>query len=105
MPLLLLVAAQAAAQVPDSGRWHELCFSAAQVGQLSEEHYIEQTVSLAAAGRLDRDRTLLARVRRIADGLIRAAITLKPDAANWPWEMHVTDDPAVPRNRPCRRGA
>jgi hypothetical protein len=81
--LLLLVAVQAAAQVPDSGRWQELRFSAEEVGQLSEEQYIEQTVSLAAAGQLDRDRVLLARVQRIAKGLIRVATTLRPEAAGW----------------------
>jgi predicted Zn-dependent protease len=93
--LLLLVAVQAAAQVPDSGRWQELRFSAEEVGQLSEEQYIEQTVSLAAAGQLDRDRVLLARVQRIAKGLIRVATTLRPEAAGWQWEVHVTGDPGV----------
>lgn len=93
--LLLVAAAQAAAQVPDSGRWQELRFPADQVGLRSEDQYIEQTVSLAAAGRLDRDRIQLARVRRIADSLVRAAIDLKPEAAGWPWEVHVTEDPAV----------
>jgi predicted Zn-dependent protease len=92
---LLLAAAQAAAQVPESGRWQELRFAAADVAQLSEDHYIEQTVSLAADGLLDRDRALLARVGRIADGLVRVAVTLKPDAGDWQWEVHVTDDPAV----------
>lgn len=92
---VLMAAPHAVAQVPDSGRWQELRFAAEEVEQRSEDHYIEQTVSLAAAGRLDRDRLLLARVRRIADGLVRAAIGLKPAAALWRWEVHVTDDPAV----------
>jgi len=95
LPLLLLAATQAIAQVPDSGRWQELRFPSEEVGQLSEEHYIEQTVSLAAAGRLDRDHLLLSRARRIADGLIRVAVALKPEAADWQWEVHVTDDPAI----------
>ena len=93
--VLLALVSQAVAQVPDSGRWQELRFPAEEVRQRSEDHYIEQTVSLAAAGRLDRDKALLGRARRIADGLVRAAVALKPDAAGWPWELHVTDDPAV----------
>jgi predicted Zn-dependent protease len=93
--LISLVATQAVAQVPESGRWQELRFQADEVGLHAENQYIEQTVALAAAGRLDRDRVLLARVRRIADGLVRAAIALKPEAASWPWEVHVTDDPAI----------
>jgi predicted Zn-dependent protease len=95
LSLFLLVAAHAAAQVPDSGRWQELRFGAEEVGVRAEEHYIEQTVSLAAAGRLDRDRALLARAQRILAGLVRAATAFKPEAAGWPWEVHVTDDPAV----------
>jgi len=90
-----VAAADAVAQVPDSGRWQELRFPAEQVGQRSEDRYIEQTVSLAAAGLLDRDRPLLARTRRIAAGLVQAAIALKPEAADWPWEVHVTDDAEV----------
>lgn len=95
MLLLLLAAVQAAAQVPDSGRWQELRFPAEEVGQLSEDHYIEQTVALAAAGRLDRNRTQLARVQRIANGLISVASALKPEAQDWKWEVHVTDDASV----------
>lgn len=91
----MAMAAQAAAQVPDSGRWQELRFSAEEVGLRSEDGYIELTVVQAAAGRLDRDRVLLARVKRITDNLVRAAVALKPDAAAWPWEVHLTDDPAV----------
>lgn len=93
--LLPFIAAQAAAQVPDSGRWQELRFPAEEVELLSADHYIELTVSLAAAGRLDSDRALLARVRRIAEGLIRAAVALKPQADDWQWEIHITDDPSV----------
>jgi len=95
MLLLLLAAVQATAQVPDSGRWQELRFPAAEVEQLSEDHYIEQTVALAAAGRLDRNRMQLARVQRIADGLISVASALKPEAHDWKWEVHVTDDASV----------
>ncbi|WP_051293696.1 M48 family metalloprotease [Pseudoduganella violaceinigra] len=95
LPALLLAAAHVHAQVPDSGRWQELRFSAEEVGLVAEDRYIEQTVSLAADGRLDRDRVLLVRVQRIADGLIRAGISLKPAAAGWQWEVHVAGDPDV----------
>lgn len=91
----LLAAAQAAAQVPDSGRWQELRFAADDVAQRSEDQFIEQTVALAASGRLDRDRVLLARARRIVQGLVHAATVLKPAAADWPWEVRVTSDPAT----------
>lgn len=88
---LLLSSSPAVAQVPDSGRWQELRFSVDAVVLRAEDQFIEQTVSLAAVGQLDRDRALLARVKRITDGLVRAAVALKPDAAAWSWEIHVTD--------------
>jgi predicted Zn-dependent protease len=93
--LALIVSAQAAAQVPDSGRWQELRFGAEEVGSDMEERYIEQVVELAAHGRLDHDRVLLQRLQRIAAGLIQAAVVWKPAAADWPWEIHLTDDPDI----------
>ena len=95
LPFLLLVVTEAVAQVPESGRWQEFRFRTEEVGERSEDQYIEQTVSLAAAGQLDRDRALLARARRILAGLVHAAYALKPEAEAWRWELHVTDDPAV----------
>ncbi|MES2257898.1 MAG: M48 family metallopeptidase [Pseudomonadota bacterium] len=91
----LLLCGAALAQVPESGRWQELRFNAEEVGNGMEDRYIEQVVSLAAAGRLDGDRVLLRRLRTIGAGLIRAAVELKPEAAAWSWEVHTTDDPDV----------
>ncbi|MGW8390671.1 M48 family metalloprotease [Pseudoduganella sp. HUAS MS19] len=93
--VFLVMASRANAQVPDSGRWQELRFATEEVGQRAEDRYIERTVSLAAAGRLDRDKDLLFRAKRISEGLVHAAVALRPEAAGWPWEVHVTDDPLV----------
>lgn len=97
--LLLSVAAQVCAQqatpVPDSGRWQELRFSADEVAARGEDRYIAQVVDLAAAGMLDRDRALLARLQSISTGLVRAAVTLKPEAADWQWELHLSSDPSI----------
>jgi hypothetical protein len=51
-----LLTASASAQVPESGRWQELTFSASEVDASMEERYIDRTVDLAAAGKLDEDR-------------------------------------------------
>lgn len=93
--VLCLVAHRGYAQVPETGRFQELSFSAEEVGARMEDRYIDQVVGLAAAGKLDEDRVLLARLRRIADGLVAAAVTLKPEAALWQWEVHTTSDPGV----------
>jgi predicted Zn-dependent protease len=92
---LLLVAASASAQVPESGRAQDLLFSADEVDASMEERYIDRTVDLAAAGKLDEDRRLLARLRYISAELIRVAIELKPEAAQWQWEVHTTSDPDI----------
>jgi len=93
--LLLAGAVQARAQVPESGRMQELRFSASEVDASMEDRYIDRTVDLAAAGKLDEDRRLLARLRYISEELIRVAIELKPEAAEWQWEVHTTSDPEV----------
>ncbi|NVM76115.1 putative Zn-dependent protease [Duganella sp. SG902] len=92
---LVLLTASASAQVPESGRWQELRFSADEVDASMQERYIDRTVDLAAAGKLDRDRALLARLRYISAELIRAAFELKPEVARWQWEVHTTSDADV----------
>ena len=92
---LSLMQAGALAQVPESGRAQELSFSADEVDARMEDRYIDRMVDLAAAGKLDEDRALLARLRRISEGLIEAAVAMKPEAAAWQWEVHTTGDPEV----------
>jgi len=93
--VILLACAQAGAQVPESGRSQEMTVSAEEVRQSVEDRYIDRTVELAAEGKLDDDRILLARLHSIGAGLIRAAIAMKPEAAQWQWEFHTTSDPDV----------
>lgn len=92
---LLLACGAACAQVPETGRAQELRFSAAEVDASMEERYIDHTVDLASAGKLDQDRRLLARLRYIGAELMRVAIELKPEAAAWQWEIHTTSDADV----------
>src|SRR5471032_1172221 len=92
---LLFACGTAGAQVPESGRAQELSFSAEEVASTVEDRYIDRVVGLAAAGRLDDDRVLLARLQSIGAGLIRAAVALKPEVAGWEWEFHTTSDAEV----------
>jgi len=95
--LIAIASAQVGAQtpVPESGRWQELHFDAADVASRSEDRYIAQVVKLAAAGKLDRDRALLARLKSITEQLVHAAVALKPAAADWAWELHLSSDPDI----------
>lgn len=98
----LSLCAGALAQVPESGRWQELRYGAEEVGEQMEDRYIEQVVGLAASGRLDADRALLRRLRAISADLIAVAIELKPEAANWQWEVHTASAPDVEAS--CQAG-
>lgn len=49
---------------------------------------------LAAKGKLDDDVALIGRARPIAARLIAAAAQVRPEAAAWSWEVHVTSDPS-----------
>lgn len=92
---LLLAGLSAPALVPDSGRAYQPLFTTEEVDAQVEGRYIDRVVELAAGGRLDDDRVLLARLRRIGTGLIAAGVELKPEAAQWQWELHSTSDPEV----------
>lgn len=93
--VLFLCCGAARGQVPESGRWQELRFPADAVDSQVEDRYIDRVVTLAADGKLDDDPALLARLRSVSAGLIRAAVALKPEAAQWQWELHTTSDPEV----------
>lgn len=54
--------------------------------------YRKILAGLAAKGKLDDEAILLARVRRIAAGVIVAAAQMRPATSSWPWEAHVTTD-------------
>ncbi|MYN15299.1 M48 family metalloprotease [Rugamonas sp. FT107W] len=94
-PGLLFACGMAGAQVPESGRAQEMRYSAEEVASTVEDRYIERVVGLAADGRLDDDRVLLARLQSIGAGLVRAAVALKPEVAGWEWEFHTTSDAEV----------
>lgn len=93
--LLACCCRPAAAQVPESGRWQELRFSSEAVHKHTEDRYISLVVDLAAKGKLDDDRALLAKLQAMQAGLVQAAVSLKPEVAQWPWEIHTTSDPSV----------
>jgi predicted Zn-dependent protease len=58
-------------------------------------HYRTILASVSARGRLDDDPVLLARMRRVAAGLIVAAGEVRPETSTWSWEVHVTSDPST----------
>lgn len=93
--ICLLGSVTATAAVPLTGRVQHMLYSCAQVQAVAAAAYHRQLARLAKKGELDTDAKTLRRVRRIASRLIAQAIYLKPVAAHWGWEVHVTSDPTV----------
>jgi predicted Zn-dependent protease len=63
-----------------------------QVMAGSAKLYQERIAELRSAHRLDHDERFLARVERLARPLIAQAARDFPASADFPWELHVTDD-------------
>jgi predicted Zn-dependent protease len=95
MAVILIGARPAFADVPVTGRAQEMRFPRGPVQAAAAHAYHDKLAELRTRGLLDTDRQMLDRVRRIAARLIAQAIILKPDAAKWKWEVHVTADPQV----------
>lgn len=83
------------AAVPITGRVQHLFYSTTQVQTVAAKAYHAQIARLAQKGELDFNSHVLHRVRRICSRLIAQAIRLKPAAAHWAWEVHITSDPEV----------
>ncbi|MEJ2360403.1 MAG: M48 family metallopeptidase [Gammaproteobacteria bacterium] len=83
------------AAVPLTGRVQHMIYSRAQVQKYAAVAYHRHIASLADKGELDNNPAALQRVRRICSRLIAQAIRLKPIAAHWAWEVHITSDPDV----------
>ena len=79
------------AQVPETGRWQTLTYSSDEVGALQEAMYYDMIRSMADKQQINRDLNELLRVRQILSSLIPAASALRPDVADWEWELHLTN--------------
>ncbi|MEJ2061123.1 MAG: M48 family metallopeptidase [Gammaproteobacteria bacterium] len=91
----LLSTSSVLADVPVTGRSQHMLFSRAAVQAAASKAYHQKLVHFASLHELDNDKATLERVRRISSRLIAQAVFLKPEAADWPWEVHITSDPEV----------
>lgn len=93
--LSLLCVTPVFSAVPVTGRDQQLLFSRTAVQTVAAQAYHKQLARIRRQGQLDTNPLTLQRVRRICSHLIAQAILLKPVAAGWPWEVHITSDPEV----------
>lgn len=93
--LTLFCSGSLLAAVPITGRVQHMIYPRAQVQAFAAQAYHKELRRLAQKGELDTNRIILQRVRKICSRLIAQAIRLKPIAADWGWEVHITSDPEV----------
>jgi Zn-dependent protease with chaperone function len=92
---MLVVSTPVLAEAPVTGRDQPMRFSRAAVQAIAAKSYRAELAHLARQDKLDTDKKTLQRIRRISGRLIAQAILLKPEAAHWSWEIHLTSDPQV----------
>lgn len=61
----------------------------AELQQAANRQYAEMMAEARAAGALDSNAAQLQRVRTITNRLVQQVGAFRPDAAGWPWEIHV----------------
>jgi len=92
---LFAATTEAWAATPISGRDQTMRFTRTEVHAVAAKAYEKKLARLAALGELDTNQSSLKRVRRISARLIAQATQLKPESANWPWEIHITTNDQV----------
>ena len=70
-------------------RDQRMMVSAEQVNAGSAKAYTQMMAEAQKKGVLDRDPAMVKRVQEITKRLIPHTTTFRPDAAKWPWEVHV----------------
>jgi len=96
--VILIYAGPAFAAAPVTGRTQVMLFPRAPVEAAAAQAYHHKLAQLDAQGQLDTDKNRLDRIRHLCSRLIAQAILLKPEAAHWPWEIHITSNPQVTAN-------
>jgi predicted Zn-dependent protease len=70
-------------------RDQRMLVSSQEVDEGARKAYAQMMAEAQKKGALDRDAAQLARVRAITQRLVAQTGTFRPDAAKWPWEVHV----------------
>jgi predicted Zn-dependent protease len=86
----------------DIERKQTMLVSEESVEQGAHQAYLGEMQKADASGKLNADPALTARIHRIADRLIPATATFRPDAPNWKWEVNTLTTPEM--NAYCMPG-
>ncbi len=69
-------------------RRQQMLVSEEEVEKGAEQAYAQEVTTARTAGKLNTDAELTARVRHVAERLIPATATFRPDAPQWKWEIN-----------------
>jgi predicted Zn-dependent protease len=70
-------------------RQQRMAVSAEEVNAGAQKAYAQMMAEAQKKGALDRDAAQVARVKTIVSKLVPQTTAFRPDAAKWPWEVHV----------------
>ena len=93
-PVLVLLLLTACA-TSITGRHQLMLVSESSAIASSKEAYVSTVGELDAAGKIEEDPAINARIKTITGRLIAEAIKIRPDTANWEWSVVVIDDPEM----------
>lgn len=91
--LLIALALASCAKNPVTGRSQLMVVSESSAIAQARQAYVAELKPFSDKGKVDADPAVAARVQRITHRLIAQAIRLRPDSADWAWEIRVLDDP------------
>ena len=70
-------------------RQQRMAVSSEEVNAGAQKAYAQMMAEAQKKGALDRDAAQVARVKTIVSKLVPQTTAFRPDAAKWPWEVHV----------------
>ncbi|MDA0823479.1 MAG: M48 family metallopeptidase [Proteobacteria bacterium] len=76
-----------------TGRTQLLIISEQSAIAASKQAYTAMLTPLAQQNRINTDKGLNERVRRIADRVVQQAVKMRADTVNWEWDLQIIDDP------------
>jgi predicted Zn-dependent protease len=76
-----------------TGRTQLLIISEQSAIAASKQAYTAMLTPLAQQNRINTDKGLNQRVRRIADRVVQQAVKMRADTLNWEWDLQIIDDP------------
>jgi len=78
-----------------AGRKQIMLVSEDSAIQASKQAYVSTLAPFEKEGKLDNNQSMVKRVNRITDKLIKQAIILRPQTKSWQWSVKVIDDPEM----------